>query len=594
MKIKLIIILMLAAVLSCHRHEADSRLQDIAGLCGSNPKAALDSLRAIERTRLSEPDQYLYDFIEIKASDKAYIRHTSDSLILKVVEYESRHKSNGRYPEALYYAGRVYSDLGDYPQAIRYFQDALDALGKNSSKQDLEAKITIQYARLLTSLRLYEEAIPLIEASIEMARQRRDSINEVYNMHLLGWTLMNADSLDKAENVFREAFLKSKFLSSGIMAKSQMQLASIKYRKEQTDSALMLIEGLPDKVNPASRNRALALAALINMKAGRVDSAYRYAKDLLLCPDSNNKLTGYEILLSPEVIMMLGNTDTIAEYVSEYMNLISERYDDNESQLALLQQSRYNYQQHLRAKEKAQKRTQVALYTSAALLILIFALIIIVLLLRNRNRHTIIQLQAALEEARRFERTLKVLNHEKEERRGENIPAPAESESETIADEPMQDNSQADDTLDVMAAKTEPFLREEYREILLSTYENMQTPVETPVSITESSIYARLKDMVAANESLAKTNSLWKDLEQEVLKCSPDFKTKLKLLAGGKFSSYDMQTALLIKCGFTNKEMSILFDRKKGTIVSRRESLCKRVFDRQLGAATIDGIIRLL
>ena len=55
-------------------------------------------------------------------------RISTDSLIRTVLEYYEKHPGSEQYPEALYYGGRVYSDLGDSPTALRYFQHALDAL----------------------------------------------------------------------------------------------------------------------------------------------------------------------------------------------------------------------------------------------------------------------------------------------------------------------------------------------------------------------------------------------------------------------------------------------------------------------------------
>lgn len=581
-------------MISCHRNGSDTRLLHIADMAESNPAEAVDSLRAIYAGTLSSADRHLYEFLSVKIPDKAYIRHTSDSLIMKVVEYESRHKGNGRYPEALYYAGRVYSDIGDYPQALHYFQNALESVGEDSNSLNLKANISSQYARVLTQLQLYSQAIPLIEISIDADRQLHNLQNEVYDLHLLGWTLMNADSIDKAEQVFAESFMKSDSLSPAIRAKSQMQLAEIKYKKGEVDSALMLIEGIPERVSSLSRNRAMSLAALIYLKASRTDTAYHYIKELLSSSDSNNKITGYALLLSPEIIKKVGNIDTIAGFVSEYQHMISLKYDDNARQLALLQQSKYNYGQHLLAKEKAQKKAQIIMYVSVCLIVLIFILAIIVLSQKNRNQRTIILLQVALEEARRLEKALMASTCEVKTPDPKDCQKPAsDTDSETIGEQPQNDDSTTD-TSGMKMQNLEPVLREEYRETLLTIYNNLKAPTKTPEAILASPICAKLKKMISDNEPLAKNSPLWDELEQEVLKCSPDFKTNLKLLAGGKFSSYDLHTALLIKCGLSNKDLAILFDRKKGTIASRRESLCKRVFDRQLGAPTIDGIIKLL
>ena len=97
----------------CNNSNYDSSLARLENLSSISPSEALDSLYAIDYDKLSASDKHYHDFLSVKIADKAYMTHTSDSLILKVIDFESNHRSNGRYAEALYYGGRVYSDLGD-------------------------------------------------------------------------------------------------------------------------------------------------------------------------------------------------------------------------------------------------------------------------------------------------------------------------------------------------------------------------------------------------------------------------------------------------------------------------------------------------
>lgn len=87
---------------------------------------------------------------------------------------------------------------------------------------------------------------------------------------------------------------------------------------------------------------------------------------------------------------------------------------------------------------------------------------------------------------------------------------------------------------------------------------------------------------------------MWYDIETMVLEASPLFKKNLLMLLRGHLVSYDLPTALLIKAGVTPSQMAVLLNREKGTISSRRQSLCLRIFDQKLGTKIIDGIIRLL
>ena len=129
------VLLLLPLVISCgcgSSYRDDPRLRNIGtklsdrSLSSSEALPLLDSLEKIPDTDLSEGERHYRDFLTIKASDKGYRRHASDSLYLTVKEYFSSHHSREMLPEVLYYGGRVYSDMGNYPIALQYFEEALD------------------------------------------------------------------------------------------------------------------------------------------------------------------------------------------------------------------------------------------------------------------------------------------------------------------------------------------------------------------------------------------------------------------------------------------------------------------------------------
>ena len=92
-------------------------------LASANPDSAQTLLASLAEGMKQEPQavQMYYRLLCIKAKDKAYITHTSDSAILPVVKYYERKGDKKHLPEAYYYAGRVYRDLEDAPQATGLF-----------------------------------------------------------------------------------------------------------------------------------------------------------------------------------------------------------------------------------------------------------------------------------------------------------------------------------------------------------------------------------------------------------------------------------------------------------------------------------------
>lgn len=572
MYVRILLLLLLSLTITCcNDNLSDPRLSRIEILSSESPKEALDSLSAICYDLLSDADKHYCDFLSVKVADKAYITHSTDSIILKVINFESKNKSNSRYPEALYYGGRVYCDLGDYSTALYYFQKANDEVSPEST--DLRCRILSQTGRLLTSLRLYEQAIPYITSTLEIETSLKDSTGMTNELLLLGGTYLRNSNYEQALDCFSQAY-KISAQNQRLRAKSEMYLAATKYQMGQIDSALLLIRDTPSKVSPIVRRSALGYASNIYLKAGILDTAYMYAKELI--SDNKEHITiGYQVLLSQELRNYI-HPDSLYQYIYDYRHILETYYDENSNQLAINQHALFNYQTHERHRLKAEKYNHILRDCIIGFVFVILLLSVFVLTLRNKNKNNIIQLHKALENIDQLEHSLAQTQ--------EKTP-PSDNPIGIAISNRESDNQTIQDLRNRLRHK----LYQIYNEHL----ENNKSISISP-SIIESKAYENLQVLVSKKIELKENSDLWKDLEETVIKCSPNFKKNLQLLVGGKLTSYDNHTAILIKCGISLSNMTYLLNRSKGAIVSRRESLCFRVFDEKLGTKVIDGIIRLL
>ena len=178
-----IFILLLSA---CGGFDYRPELLSIDKLSSDNPKRAikqLDSLKA-EMQTAPEHDQMYYQLLRIKATDKAYIAHTSADEILKLVDYyESASSDKPLLPQTYYYAASVFRDLNDAPQALEYFQKALDALPKDADVT-LKSNIYNQSAHLFLHQTLFREALKMFKQSYLCDSIINDTSAMVYSLNL--------------------------------------------------------------------------------------------------------------------------------------------------------------------------------------------------------------------------------------------------------------------------------------------------------------------------------------------------------------------------------------------------------------------------
>ena len=239
--IRLFVILIATAFFACSRHSSE-KLEEINALCDSNPRLAMSMLDSIDYGSLHAVDRHRYDLLSIKSRDKAYVRHTSDSLILNVIDYYQSHQNLSLYPEALYYGGRVYSDIGDLPTALKYFQMAIDAIPDDTKYLRFKSIVFNQTGRLLNTLRLDSAAIIYLEKSLETEKSIRDNDYGIAFTHkLLGNSYLNTKDIVSARKHLDQAVLHSSSLSISDKTSILIDLTNILALEGKNDSALYLI-----------------------------------------------------------------------------------------------------------------------------------------------------------------------------------------------------------------------------------------------------------------------------------------------------------------------------------------------------------------
>ena len=512
-----------------------------------------DSLINMDVTPLSDSERHYRDFLLIKSADKAYITHTSDSLIKEVMQ-ETPETSSNHYAEIIYYAGRVYSDLKDYPRAIQYFHKALKMLPKNTGDLDLKARITSQTARLLNTLCMYDEAIPLLKETIELDITLQDTTAYMDDILLLGGIELRNHNFREAEKLCRKV---SEDSPDAICRKrAEMYLAFALYRQDRIEDALALIRNKWNEVPSQAVTTALAFGAQIYRKANRPDSAFLLARQLVDKEKKGPNLRiGYHVLLSPEVSVLV-KSDSIKKYALDYAEIITLDNDENQRQLVMMEQAWFNHDLLLRDNEKQTAQNSRLKYwlLGSILITCIMALYVIFDTMKRK----------------RLKRKLTLTNDE-----------------EKKDDIKMHVGKEADIYDDIQDIRKR--MQEKVRQDAL-----LMKDAEIKEEISGSSIYTNLIDKIRNEISLRDNDPEWNEIEAQVLSRFPEFKNRFELLTMKKHTTEDYRMALMIRMGLTVQQMSVLLSKAKGTIGSRRKKIGRMMLDKNIDLKEVDTIIRAI
>lgn len=570
-----LIILLILSVTACGSDVEKRKLDEINALTNKAPKDAVDTLKTISRGELTEANRYYYDLQCVKAADKDFRVHTSDSVIRKVLSYVKTHNDVPWGTEAIYYGGRVYGDLGDLPTALGYYYTALRGLDAGQIvDNNLYVRTLGQTSKALMGISMYKAAIPLLRKSVNINKQIKDTIGECYDLQLLGECLSRTGQSDSAAVVLQRAAKFDKYLVPEDRAITHTYMAKALNRINRCDEAKRFVNLAISEVDSMDRHVVLAVAAEIYRKSGPLDSAILLARQLIDYPEAATKQTGYQILLDSICRTDLP-MDSILRMTKDYVACVNSYYNDNEVDYMISQQSCYNYLFHEDRRKEAERHADM---TYRYLLIAVSAIALlgcITLWLLYKNKAKTIRLYEALNSLDQLRSSLETAT--------------------VVEDADFDQQSITKDTQSVSASKSVNDLRQRLTEELTGLYTEFKSDsLLLDDRIESSEAYRDLLKRIAEQKPLQLSDELWCRLEREIVSVSPQFKSRLRILTGGRLSTTDLQTSILIKCHVSPTHMGCLLGRSKTAISSRRARLAAKIFGAKTDGATLDGVIRLL
>ena len=549
---------MLFALAACAtRH--DPRVEAVFALAETTPEAALDSIDAIDTLGLSKPDRMLLSLAKIKASDKSDKPLPYEPEILRLVDYYSSHEKSRFYPTALYYAGRVYSVAGDYPTALRNFQNALDLLPESTPQLKLRGCVLSQTGAILYDLRLNDEAELYYNEALEVDRQLMDTVNMIYDTEVLAFAALRNKEYDKMLKLYLTSDSLSEVAFPDNIPYSKSNLAYAYYRYGDIKKALAYLKQGNNSKKIGDLKTHYGRAIRIYYDAGIYDTAYIYAKKLLALDNTVNKRTAYYYLLTEEMKDSVPQ-DSIYSYLKNYLIWSEKTLNNNSNTAALIQNSYYNYVLHDRKRREAEKSKDRMFFVSLALAVAVLALTSTTLYFKNRSKARRIKLSEATENIRNLKKQL-------------NEYAKMKS--------PLGDN-------DGTSA-----LREELRKQLIEAAGATADIYRIPSELTSTQVYSYIRTRIEDRMPLPEQFS-WVKLQDAVSSAFPEWKQNLNILGGANFTPEAIKTMLLIKCGCSPSELALLLSITKGSVSSRRAEISKKLLGDKYPLQIVDSVIRLL
>ena len=551
-------------------------LQLIDSIAEVNADSAVTMIKAINRdTLLGNDNKYYFDLLEIRTNDKAYIAHTSDSAILSVINYFENHDFNNLLPVAYYYGGRVYSDLGDAPQALKYFQKAIDCPNINSRTMTV---VYSQMAGIYNEQKVYDLAIPAYKKAIELNYKNNNQINALYNMHNLSGIYSKQGLKDSALILYNHVIKQAEDLgNTKLIHSTKLNIAELYLFKHDYKQALKISSSLKGVLPKEDSTKIANTFAHLYYRLNNTDSIFFYCNKLIKSKNLNAQLNGYNILAN--LYIDQNNITKATPFIIE-SQILSDSIQKLQTPQEIRQLSSiYNYQireqENNKLKQEAHENEIKIIFLIGSIVIIIVIALFTIHIVRKRKRIIRLKLQNVellLKQSNYLSETTIVQNKEK--------IAQLESQINSINCENLSLIQELENQKKLLVLNNEKaIIYKKQKEIAIFTFNNDTFVKE---------IHNRLKNYPEGKNIL--TEKEWDNLVDKIIHLFPEFIDTLHDLPF-KLSSYEFQVSILIKTQFTPKKISRLTNHTDASVSMTRARLYKKLTNNNGRASDWDKFI---
>ena len=576
----LLLLATLLAACTADRHDPVARqLRLIDSLADVDPDSADVLLKPILSPQSEGREKEVALLLRIKTDDKLYrpVTHYRDT-ILRLISYFEHHPKTlpsllGSTGPALpyLYAGRIFADLGDAPQALDYYQRALDAQPAGQMENG-KLKIENEDVRRLAKQRgllnsfigetlyyqcLYQEALNSKQSALYYSTLIQDTLSIIFNLRDIGEQYKFLSKNDSSLLYYNKALaMAQKSKNTNMFNDVSGQIACVYMLAGNYDLAFHFIEPSLKDIDSANITSTYSIASEIYKHRGILDSVMICYKKLIQYGNIDGRALAHKEL--SELSMRNGDIRSASNHFRQYKLLDdSIRKMDNAETVARMHAA-YNYQKHEREAHElrlSNAMKEKVIYVTILSLIL---LLVVVLWLRSMLKIH----RTKLEESRRA--------HEDLQRKFSLLTEDYEKKLE-------QANLRLKESTDEEERNA---LTQQRDQILYHT--TLSRLEKEKIEAKTRSIHATelFKKILSTPSYLRSTKGAWSDVEKIISEHYPEFMDHLSQLLP-KLSEKERQVSLLLKAHIGHQTIADIICETQNGESNIRRRLCKKVFPKE-------------
>lgn len=569
-------------MLSCSRggKELAAKLHLADSLIEAEPDsgaALLVSLRE-QAEDASKANRYRYQLLLAKAKNQAYVPITTDSILREVAGYYDDHGSANQKMMAHYLLGCAYRDMGDLPQALLQYEEAISRADTTSEDCDFKTLGRI-YGQAAGILWEFNQPIDLLEyarQSQRFARKAKDTamIISAYEDMADAYNMLNKPD----SQIILSQMAAQKYLDYGDKEGAAMALGSVidKYvaRKDWTkakrsmdtydrESGVFLPNG---DIEPG-REIYYFQKGQYYMGVSRLDSASYYFRKLQAKPNPslNERLAATQGLYN--LYQEIGDKDSALKYCEQAAILVDSTLGLHMARGTARVNALYKYNKTKEeAKQKEQENTRMYYLLILSVSSLLLSVSIFVL----------------------------IYNHNKEKLREEQMRS---SHNQGLLAQARESLAQAEEDMRILQAKTEEekmqFKRQKEKQITLlqKKIQQLNKPKEladVENKVCDASITEKFHRLARKAKELP-TQQDWHELSEMIDQEMPSFRTTLE--QGVVLYAEEFHICLLIRLHFRPSEICYLTSVSKSNLANKRSRMMKKITGKEGTASDFDHFL---